>query len=703
MTDTKILIVEDDHPWSAHLSEFLENLGYTANTAVSCGRQAIEIAADLSPGLALVDLGLEGEISGPQTGEGLASGFDIPVIYLTDGTDGELLQRAQATHPFGYVLRPFDERQLHLNIQTALSMHARENRHKETRAHLKRLVGKYKDLTRLLKTVFNAMSEGVVAVDGKGVPVVYNESAAKLAGSNPREEDIRKWPERYGVFQPDGKTVLAADQNPLLLALEGQATDGVELFIHNELDSEGYHVSVSGRPLQTGMEGHGGGVIVLRDITRQKKAAAELEETVRELRYQSELMETTFKSISDGIVVADAEGDFLYVNPGAEQIVGMGRTEGSQEDWAETYGAYYPDRETPMKTEDLPLIRAIHRGESTDEEDVFIRNQKRPNGVYIRVSGRPLLDNIGGIRGGVIIFRDVTERRLAEEALAIAFAQGRLEVVDTILHNIGNAINSVTTGIETMRQTLVNDRLGRRLYALAAAVKEHRDDWAGYIEDDPQGRKVMPFIIALSEGFSKRNDELAKTVLRVRDRANHIAEIVRTQKALHRSTMDRKDIDLQDAFSGAVRVLRDSINKRRIQVAIDCQDAPREIRIQESQFHQMLINLVKNSIEAIDDLAATQGLEETPRIRIKACAKGDFLNLEVRDNGIGIKKKDAQLIFAPGYTTKKSGSGLGLHSAANFVIGSGGRIRAMSDGTGKGAAMLVRLPLSSVAPQSTAG
>ena len=116
-----------------------------------------------------------------------------------------------------------------------------------------------------------------------------------------------------------------------------------------------------------------------------------------------------------------------------------------------------------------------------------------------------------GIRGGVIIFRDVTERLLAEEALAQAFAQGRLEVMDTILHNIGNAINSVTTGIETVRQHLGNDYVGRRLFALASAVREHQDDWSDYIENDPQGRKVMPFIVELSENFSKRNEELTKT------------------------------------------------------------------------------------------------------------------------------------------------------------------------------------------------
>ncbi|MDE2809886.1 MAG: ATP-binding protein, partial [Gemmatimonadota bacterium] len=411
-------------------------------------------------------------------------------------------------------------------------------------------------------------------------------------------------------------------------------------------------------------------------------------------------METMFNSISDGIVVADVTGKSFYVNPAAEQITGMDITDCPPEEWVERYGLFYPDRETPMRMEDLPFLRIISHGESMDEVDMFIRNQNRPDGVYIRVSGRPLLDNLGGIRGGVIIFRDVTEHMLAEEALAQAFAQGRLEVMDTILHNIGNAINSVTTGIETVRQHLGNDRVGRRLFALAAAVREHQDDWSDYIENDPQGRKVMPFIIELSESFSKRNEELTKTVGRVWDRANHIADIVRTQKAFSSPTTTRKDIDLHDALSAAVRVLRDSLNKKGIRTDIDCEDAPREIRIQESQFHQMLVNLVKNSIEAIDDLTLAQGLDETPRIQIRASTKNDVLDLEVSDNGIGIKSKDTKVIFAPGYTTKRLGSGLGLHSAANFVIASGGRIQALSKGTGKGTTMRVRLPLSSVAPQA---
>ena len=569
---------------------------------------------------------------------------------------------------------------------------------KQTEAALERTIAQQQDQALLMETIFSSISDGVLVANAEGKFTFFNPSAEQIAGGM-LDLKSEQWAGNNGVFYSDKRTRMPEAQLPLVRAVRGEATDEIEMFLRNKKKLEGVFISVSGRPLRTNVGGHGGGVIVFRDITKQKKAAAELDKTMEELRKQSELMATTFNSISEGIIVADVTGQSFYVNPAAEQIIGMNiTTDCPPEEWVERYGLFYPDRETPMKMEDLPFLHVISHGKSMDEVDLFIRNQNRPDGVYIRVSGRPLLDNLGGIRGGVIIFRDVTERMLAEEALAQAFAQGRLEVVDTILHNIGNAINSVTTGIETVRQHVGNDRVGRRLFALAAAVREHQDDWSDYIENDPQGRKVMPFIIELSESFSKRNEDLIKTVGRVKDRANHIADIVRTQKAFGSPAMARKDIDLHDALSAAVRVLRDSLNKKGIHTDIDCEDAPREIRIEESQFHQMLVNLVKNSIEAIDDLTLAQGLDETPRIQIRASAEDDFLNLEISDNGIGIKDKDTKAIFAPGYTTKRLGSGLGLHSAANFVIASGGRIQVLSEGTGKGATMRVRLPLSSVAP-----
>ena len=127
MTDAKIMIVEDNISDAAHLEECLKNLGYTVCAAVSCGRRAIKKAADLHPDLVLINLCLEGEITGPEVAEQIGNQFDIPVLYLTDEAEGDLLQWSQAPNPFGYVLRPFEESQLHLNILTA-SLNAREGK-----------------------------------------------------------------------------------------------------------------------------------------------------------------------------------------------------------------------------------------------------------------------------------------------------------------------------------------------------------------------------------------------------------------------------------------------------------------------------------------------------------------------------------------------------------------------------------------------
>ena len=209
----------------------------------------------------------------------------------------------------------------------------------------------------------------------------------------------------------------------------------------------------------------------------------------------------------------------------------------------------------------------------------------------------------------------------------------------------------------------------------------------------------MPFVIALAEDLSRRNANLLSTVSRVNERTKHIADIIRTQKSLGGLTMVRKEVDLRNAIQGAVKVLQESVDRRGIRTTVDCKDAPQEIQIQESQFHQMMVNLIKNAIEAIDELAATDGLDDPPHIRVHAYSNVNYLNVDVSDNGIGIDKTDARKIFSAGYTTKRSGSGLGLHSAANFVIGAGGQIQSMSDGIGRGTTIRIMLRLSSIVPK----
>ena len=417
-----------------------------------------------------------------------------------------------------------------------------------------------------------------------------------------------------------------------------------------------------------------------------------MEKTVDELQHQIQLMRAIFDSISDGVIVADEQGNLTF-NQSAERIVG-GRVDTVLEQRTEEYSIFYPDKVTPIPTEELPLVRAL-RGEATDEMEMFIRTTANPEGVYISTNGRPIASPGTTARGGVVVFRDVTERVRAEEALAQAFAQGRLEVMDTILHNIGNAINSVAIGIGTLKEELANNPLIERLAALSETVKAHAEDWEDYVQHDPQGQQVRPFLLALAADFVEQNRELIRMVERVNSQTSHIVDIVRAQRGFDSKAMTRKDVNLRQAISGALRIVQDSFASRGIRTHVNCGNAPEEIRIQETQFNQMLVNLLKNAMEAIDELKKSGGFKGQPRIEIRACIQQDFLVLEVQDNGIGIEQKNLKAIFGAGYTTKQEGSGLGLHSAANFVTGSGGKIQPLSDGYGTGTTMRVSLRLNS--------
>jgi PAS domain S-box-containing protein len=133
-------------------------------------------------------------------------------------------------------------------------------------------------------------------------------------------------------------------------------------------------------------------------------------------RDQSRLLQAIFESSGDGIVVADEHGRFLLFNPAAERILGIGLTDAAVGEWAEKYGVYHSDTVTPYPSQQMPLARAI-RGEECDQVELFIKNAGRPDGVFISVTGRPLRDEEGQLRGGVVVFRDVTEHRRAEERL----------------------------------------------------------------------------------------------------------------------------------------------------------------------------------------------------------------------------------------------------------------------------------------------
>ena len=118
-----ILIVEDELLIAKNLSHKLESLGYQIVGIVSSGADAIQRAGEMEPDLILMDIVIKGDMDGIETAVIINQKFDIPIIYTTAYADDETLQRAENTGSYGYLLKPFKQRELHATIKIALSKH----------------------------------------------------------------------------------------------------------------------------------------------------------------------------------------------------------------------------------------------------------------------------------------------------------------------------------------------------------------------------------------------------------------------------------------------------------------------------------------------------------------------------------------------------------------------------------------------------
>lgn len=136
MLNEKIMIVEDEKIVAEDIRESVEKIGYTACAVVSMGEEAVKKAGELLPDLVLMDIMLKGGTDGIEAAGQINSLFNIPVVYLTAYADDYNLQRAKITEPYGYILKPFEERELHIAIEIALYKHRMEEDRKKLKEDL---------------------------------------------------------------------------------------------------------------------------------------------------------------------------------------------------------------------------------------------------------------------------------------------------------------------------------------------------------------------------------------------------------------------------------------------------------------------------------------------------------------------------------------------------------------------------------------
>ena len=168
MAKKRILIVEDEIITAEDLRESLQDIGYEVPAVVSTGEGAVKKVAEDTPDLVLMDIMLQGEMDGIETAHQIRSHFNIPIVYFTAYSDEKILDRVKITQPFGYILKPFNDRELYTNIEIALYKHEMERELKESE--------------QWLAAILKSLGEAIIATDKRGIIKLMNPFAEALTG-----------------------------------------------------------------------------------------------------------------------------------------------------------------------------------------------------------------------------------------------------------------------------------------------------------------------------------------------------------------------------------------------------------------------------------------------------------------------------------------------------------------------------------------
>ena len=139
MAKAKILVVEDDAITARDIQDRLRDLGYDAPAIAASGEEAIKMAEEIKPDLILMDIVLKGDMDGIEAAVQIRDRFDVPVVYLTAFMDEERLERTKVTEPFGYIIKPFEDKELHPIIEMALQRHKMEKTLRESEERFYRI------------------------------------------------------------------------------------------------------------------------------------------------------------------------------------------------------------------------------------------------------------------------------------------------------------------------------------------------------------------------------------------------------------------------------------------------------------------------------------------------------------------------------------------------------------------------------------
>ncbi len=389
-----------------------------------------------------------------------------------------------------------------------------------------------------------------------------------------------------------------------------------------------------------------------------QQAADESEHRAREAEEAKRILDAIMEYIPEGIVIAGPDGRTRVVSRRYAQNAGRPREmleNKRPSQLAEILGIRHLDGETLPSVDELPLLRALRKGEVIeDEEWILVDSEGRRR--WFSANAGPLLDSENRIAGGIVSWRDISERKHIEERLRQA---QRLDSIGMLAGGIAHDFNNLLVGV-----------IGYTSLALQSL---------------PPNDRIAEFL---------------RQVMKSGEQAAHLTQQMLAYAGRGRFVIER--VNLSHVVREVESLLQPLLSKK-IELRLELQDDLPPIEGDPSQLHQVLMNLVANASEAIGDtdgliLVRTRGQEVTEQFVRDELSDADippgyYVCLEVRDTGCGMDAETCTKAFDPFFTTKFTGRGLGLAAVAGIMRSHKGAIRVYSE-PGKGSSFLAAFPAS---------
>jgi PAS domain S-box-containing protein len=369
-----------------------------------------------------------------------------------------------------------------------------------------------------------------------------------------------------------------------------------------------------------------------------------------ELRLSVNVLQSTFRSMAEAVLVIDTEGNVLLSNPAAERML-LHRTGMNLGNLRALSDVFHGDGLTPLKPDELPSARVL-RGEQFEAMEMIVRPHSGNPVRHLMVSGRPMLDGQGSISGAVLVYHDATISRETERQL---HQSQKLDAIGKLTGGVAHDFNNMLTVISGNTETLV------------ASLKQQ--------------------------------PELQRIARLIDDAAERCAELIQHLLAFaRRQPLQPRNVEINAAITDIAKLLRPTLGEQ-IQIETALEQGPMTAHIDPSRLTNAVLNMAINARDAMP--GGGKLLLETRRVVLDEAyahanadvVPGPYVMLAVSDTGSGMSTEVQQKAFEPFFTTKEvgKGSGLGLSMVYGFVKQSGGHIKIYSE-EGHGTTIKLYLP-----------